>query len=69
MSAPSPGVQYMVKAVSKGYLMEQGLQQKVIQDLGLSGISQHECHMFRMLSSKWSCAHKLHPYTWGDFNP
>ena len=22
-----------------------------------------------MLSSKWSCAHKLHPYTWGDFNP
>eukprot|EP00434_Breviolum_minutum_P038104 symbB.v1.2.033790.t1/scaffold4247.1/size72962/2 len=26
------GVQYMVKAVSKGYLMEQGLQQKVIQE-------------------------------------
>lgn len=55
MSAPSPGVQYMVKAVSKGYLMEQGLQQKVIQDLGLSAISQHECHMFRMLSPKSSC--------------
>ena len=34
ISAASPGVQYMVKAVSKGYLVEQGLQEKVIQDWG-----------------------------------
>ena len=67
MSAPSPGVQYMVKAVSKGYLMEQGLQQKVIQDLGLSAISQHECHMIQNVESQMKLwQHKLHPYTWGD---
>ena len=27
-----PGVQYMVKSVSKGYIMEQGLQKKIIED-------------------------------------
>jgi hypothetical protein len=28
----TPGVQYMVKSVSKGYIKEQGLQKKITED-------------------------------------